>query len=543
MELGLIAIALGDIVWFALAFALGMASRSIGLPPLVGFLLAGFFMNFSGFESSVALQKLSDLGITLLLFTVGLKLNLRTLAKPQVWAVTGIHTAIVLVVFSSAIYALALAGYYFLDDIDIRSALLIAFALSFSSTVFVVKLLEEQGDMSSIHGRIAIGILIMQDIAAVVFLAASTGKIPTIWALGVVLLLPLRPVLLHILKRVGHGELLVLYGFILATGGAALFELVGLKGDLGALVLGVMIASHSKSDEVAKTMLSFKDLFLLGFFLSIGLSGQITIDLVYWAALLTPLILFKGLLFYMLLSRFSMSPRKSLMTSLSLTNFSEFGLIVISISVANMWIDSKWLIVIAIAMSMSFIVAAIMNRYTHQLYERYHRFWRRLQGSAAEKHLEKLDIGKAHIAIIGMGRVGTSAYNQMKDLYDDCVIGIDSDPISITDHQAKGRLVLLGDPSDVEFWERTDAMAQLDLVMLSLPNLATNLAVLEQLKELGFKGQVAATVKFSDQADFLKKAGADSVYNIYSEAGAGFASHVHQSEELRQLKPFKPPAS
>ena len=184
---------------------------------------------------------------------MGLKLNLRTLIRPQVWGVAGLHMSLIVALFGMAIYALVLIGAPFVSDIDFKRALLIAFALSFSSTVFAVKVLEDKGEMSSLHGRIAIGVLIMQDIAAVVFLAISAGKMPSIWAPLILLLIPLRPMLLWILKSVGHGELLVLYGFMLALGGAEVFELVGLKGDLGALVIGVLIASHAKAEELVKT--------------------------------------------------------------------------------------------------------------------------------------------------------------------------------------------------------------------------------------------------------------------------------------------------
>ena len=294
-----IAIALGDVAWISIAFALGLLSRSVGLPPLVGFLATGFLLNAYGIASGEMLAKLSDLGITLLLFTVGLKLNLRTLAMPQVWAVTGLHMSSIVVIFGFAIYALALSGVPFFSDLALSHALLIAFALSFSSTVFVVKALEEKGEMASLHGRIAVGILIMQDIVAVVFIAISTGQWPSAWALSILLLFPLRPVLHLLLQRVGHGELLVLYGFLLALGGAELFELVGLKGDLGALVLGVLIANHPKADEMAGIMLGFKDLFLLGFFLSIGLSGQLGFETVMIGALLAPFVFFKSALFFL----------------------------------------------------------------------------------------------------------------------------------------------------------------------------------------------------------------------------------------------------
>ena len=472
------------------------------------------------------LQKLADLGITLLLFTVGLKLNLRTLARPQVWAVTGLHTSIVVMVFGLAIYWLALAGVPFLSKLDLQRSLLIAFALSFSSTVFVVKLLEEKGEMESLHGRIAVGILILQDLAAVVFLAVSAGTIPSPWAVLLLLLIPLRPLLHQILQRVGHGELLVLYGFLLALGGAEIFELVGLKADLGALVVGVLIASHPKSEEMAKTMLGFKDLFLLGFFLSIGLSGQPTLETFLVGALITPFVFFKSALFFTLLARFKLRARTSLLTTLNLTNYSEFGLIVAAISVANGWIDNEWLIVIAIALSLSVAIAAVLNGIAHRLYARYRQLWRRLQRDERLADDRLFDTRGATIAVIGMGRVGTGAYDKMRSLYGETVVGVDFDPITVREQQSTGRNILLGDPSDADFWDRVAETHTIQLVMLALPKLKTNLSVLDQLKEARFAGRVAATARFPDEVETLKQAGAATVFNIYTEAGTGFATHV-----------------
>lgn len=183
MNFDWVAIALGDVTWISLAFLLGFLARLISLPPLVGFLATGFLLNALGFSSGEVLSKLADLGITLLLFTVGLKLKLKVLIRPQVWAVTGLHISIIIAVFGAAIFGLALIGAPLFSSLDLKHSLLLAFALSFSSTVFVVKSLEEKGEMESMHGRIAIGILVMQDLAAVIFLAASTGKIPSAWAL------------------------------------------------------------------------------------------------------------------------------------------------------------------------------------------------------------------------------------------------------------------------------------------------------------------------------------------------------------------------
>ncbi len=528
MDFEWIAIALGDVVWIFIAFVLGLLSRSVGLPPLIGFLVTGFILSGIGFSSGATLDKLSDLGITLLLFTVGLKLNLRTLVRPQVWAVTGAHSAIVVAVFGLIFYGLALLGVSLFAELEITQAILIAFAFSFSSTVFVVKTLEEKGEMASLHGRIAIGILIMQDIVAVLFLSASTGKWPTVWAPIVFLLIPLRPVFHNLLIRVGHGELLVLYGLLLALGGAELFELVGLKGDLGALVLGVLIASHAKSDELAKTMLSFKDLFLLGFFLSIGFAGQPTIETVLVGVGLSLLVFFKGALFLALLTGFFLRARTSLLASVNLSNYSEFGLIVAAIGVSRGWLDSQWLVVIAIALSLSFAYAAGLSDIVRGLYTKHRKLWKKLQRSELHVDDQRLDISGMKVVVIGMGGVGTGAYDKMREIYGETVLGVEIDPETASNQRALGRRVLHGDPSDADFWDRVQEAHTLEQVMLALPNLSTNLAVIDELKAVGYSGKIAATAKFSDQVLLLKEAGATTVFNIYTEAGAGFASHTMQ---------------
>ena len=526
MDFEWIAIALGDVVWIAVAFVLGLLCRVVGLPPLVGFLAAGFLLNAQGIEGGETLEKLSDLGITLLLFIVGLKLNLATLGRPQVWAVAGIHMCVVVALFGCAIYGLALLGATFVAGLDFGQSMLIAFGLSFSSTVFAVKTLEERGEMASLHGRIAIGILIMQDLAAVVFLAISVGKVPSLWALSIILLLPLRPVLHMILLRIGHGELLVLYGFLLALGGAEIFELVGLKGDLGALVVGVMMASHVKADELSKNMLGFKDLCLLGFFLSIGLSGPPSVGTFLVAALITPLMLLKSALFFGLLAAFKLRARTTFYASLNLTNFSEFGLIVAAIGVANGWLGTEWLIVLAIAMSLSFAVAACLNAFTPVIYSARRAFWARLQRTERLPDDQSFDIQGAKVAIIGMGGIGTGTYDRMREVYGKAVVGVDIDPRTVRNQRDTGRNVLVGDPGDADFWDRMQATHTIELVMLALPNLNTDLAVLAQLNRAGFTGKVAATAKFQDEADALMEAGANTVFNIYTEVGAGFAAHV-----------------
>ncbi len=532
MDFEWVAIALGDVSWISLAFILGYLARYINLPPLVGFLATGFVLNYLGITSGETLQKLADLGITLLLFTVGLKLNLKVLIRPQVWSVTVLHISVIIVTFGALIFALALMSVSLFSELDLKISLMLAFALSFSSTVFVVKSLEEKGEMRSLHGRIAIGILVMQDLAAVIFLAASTGKIPSLWALLLFLLIPLRPLFHHFLQKTGHGELLILYGLVLALGGAELFELAGVKGDLGALIMGVLISTHSKANEMSKSMLGLKDLFLVGFFLSIGMSGHFSPQVLIIGLLMVPFVFFKSTLMFFLMTRFKLRARTSLLATLNLTNYSEFGLIVAAIGVSNGWMSAEWLVVIAIALSISFIVAAPLNNIDDKIYSQFKSFWMKFQRKERLEDDTLLDTHGSTIAIFGMGRVGTGAYDKMRERHGDTVVGIDFDNYRVNEHQSKGRKVLHGDPSDADFWEKIAQDHSIKLVMLALPNLQANLDALEQLQRISFSGFIAATARFPDEVQLLRQSGATAVFNIYTEAGAGFANHVELNNSI-----------
>ena len=167
------------------AFFFGIALSRVGLPPMVGFLVAGFAYNFMGFQAPDSLQAVADLGVTLLLFSIGLKLKIEDLATAEVWGTSVIHLICSTAFFTGTI----LVGQQLFDtailDLSLFAIVVIAFGLSFSSTVYAVKVLEDKGDMSALYGKVAIGILVMQDIFAVIFLAVSEGKYPSLWALTV----------------------------------------------------------------------------------------------------------------------------------------------------------------------------------------------------------------------------------------------------------------------------------------------------------------------------------------------------------------------
>jgi len=330
-----------DPLIIVIALLCGMVSRTVGLPALIGYLAAGFVLHEMNVDGGDTLRHMSDLGITLLLFTIGLKLQPKDLLKPRIWGTTLIHMATMQVLFLGVLYLASIALPSM--GLTVTGMLVIAFALTFSSTVFVIQVMQERGEMASRHANLAIGVLIIQDLAAVLFLAFSTGKVPEPTALLLLALWPLRKPLLRLLAMAGHGELFTLCGLALALGSMELFEYVGIKGDLGALVVGAILAGHQKAKELSRNLLQFKDLFLVGFFLSIGLDGWPSSQIIVLSLILGLLALLKPLLYFPLFTLFHTPPRTALLASATLANFSEFGLIVIALAASSGWVDPQWI--------------------------------------------------------------------------------------------------------------------------------------------------------------------------------------------------------
>ncbi len=516
-----------DTLSLSLAFLFGLAARQVGLPPLVGFLGAGFVLQALGVRPGEALEAISDLGVTLLLFTIGLKLRIQSLLRPEIWAGTTLHMAVTVGVVGLAVLGLGSLGIAFFAGLDAPRALLLGFALSFSSTVFAAKVLEGKGEMGALHGRVAIGVLIMQDILAVLFLTASTGKLPSPWAVALLALFLVRPLLTWVMERCGHGELLLLYGlFVALVVGAGSFEWVGMKADLGAIVVGMLLAPHPKAGELAKTLLGFKDLLLVGFFLSIGMSGAPRLEDLGLAALLVLAVPFKVALFFLLFTRFRLRARTSLLGALALATYSEFALIVESVGVKNGWIGTEYLIVTAISVAATFLLASPLNEAAHRLYARFAERLQRFETELRHPDDVPIDVGDAQVAIFGMGRVGQRAYDALREHFGEILVGIERDPRKVRAHQAEGRNVILGDSTDSDFWERVTGGVDVRLILLTMPSHREVLTTIGITRRMGSDLLIAATARHPDEVAELEAAGVDAAFNFFADAGLGFAEHV-----------------
>ena len=127
-----------------------------------------------------------------------------------------------------------------------------------------------------------------------------------------------------------------------------------------------------------------------------------------------------------------------------------------------------------------------------------------------------------------MGRIGTSIYDLMNDKYDKSVLGIEYNEETVLRHQSEKRNVIHGDAVDVNFWMRVQPFPQIQLIMLAASDHSTHMHVIDQLKKFGGNPMIAAISRYEDEIVELKQAGVQVVFNLYSEAGAGYAEHVYQ---------------
>lgn len=515
--------------WIAVAFALGFLVRQVGLPPLVGFLAAGFVLQGFGVESTETLEQIADLGVYLLLFSIGLKLRLRSLFRPEIWATASLHMIMTVLLFGAVFFAFSAAGLSIFADLDLAACVVIAFAASFSSTVFAVKVLEGKGEMDARHGRISIGILIMQDLFAVIFLTVTASKTPSPWAIALLGLIALRPLLFVVLNRSGHGELLVLLGWLLPLGAAALFSGVGLKPDLGALLLGVLLSEHPKAGELSKALLSFKDLFLVGFFLTIGLSGAPTLSSLGIAALFVALLPLKLGLFFALLTRFRLRARTATLSTLPLANYSEFGLIVGAVGVSSGWISADWLVILAISLSLTFVLASPLNIKAQDLYAHWCGVLKRFESDQRLPEDQPVELGNAEIIVLGMGRMGTAAFDDLSHRSERSVVGLDFDAETVNRHHLAGRNVIVGDATDSDFWARIEMNGGILVAVLAMGRHFANLDTVKRVRAAGFEGVIAATARHKDEVEELKAAGVNEALDLYSEAGTGLAEHAFEA--------------
>lgn len=504
----------------------GLGATVLRLPPLIGFLGAGFAISAIGVTEIPFLDSVAELGVTTLLFTIGLKLNPRDIAEPRVVGTAAGHAVTNTAIFAGLFALLGLLPLAALAGLGGTALLYIGIAGSFSSTVFVMSQLEDQNRNGSVVGRVAVGVLVLQDIMAVGVLVFSSGKVPAPWALLLPLLLLLRPLASRMPDRMFRTELLVLTGVGIAVAAYSVFELANVSGSLGSLIAGIILSGHPVATRLSEALISVRELLLVAFFIKIGLDGLPDAGGFLIAGILVAFLAAKAVAFILILRRMGLSNRTSTLAGLTLANYSEFGLIVVSVGVANGALPGSWTSIMAIAVAGSFIISSVVMAQEDRILPTVMKWLPEVREDRLIPDERPVRICDADALVMGMGRVGEGVYQRLRDNYGLKVYGIEFDEDRIEELRARGKNIIAGDVTDAELWRRIELDCMPQLFVLALPSHRDSMVLVNALREYRPGAVVASTTLDRNDREALLGAGAHVAVYLYEGAGEELADQA-----------------
>ncbi len=523
-------------VVLALAAAAGLLAVKLKQPLIVAFILVGILVGPAGVNlvrHEEALHLLAELGISILLFVVGLRLDLqliRTMGK--VSAATGLGQ----VAFTSIFGFLIARGPLGLETVP---ALYVAVALTFSSTIIIVKLLSDKGEIDSLHGKIAVGFLIVQDIVVVIALIGLTAigagtadrhpVLALLWVLvkgaaflGVIVLL-MRYVLKGLLDYLARSrELLLLFSVAWAVFLAAAGDYLGFSRELGAFLAGISLAGTPYRDAIGSRLTSLRDFLLIFFFISLGSQLEITAfqGQIVPALVLSGFVLVGNPLIVLIIMGFmGYRKRTGFLAGLTVAQISEFSLILAALGLSLGHIASDTLGLITVVGLVTIGLSTYMIIYSYPLYRRLSPLLGIFQRKDPFRESES-DVpageGEVDVILFGLGNYGGQIAEELQRR-GKRVIGVDFDPEVLRDECRLGLCTRFGDLEDPDIFENLPLdRARWVVNTVRLPRL--NLQLIERLQELGYEGKIAVTARNDEEAEVFTRAGADRVLQPYREA-------------------------
>ncbi len=536
------------------AAVFGAIALRLRQPLVVAFVAVGILAGPSvlGWTTSdKSIQLLAELGLSLLLFVVGLKLDV------------GLIRSMGLVSLATGIGQVALTGVIaFLIALGLGlgtvSALYTGIALSFSSTIIVVKMLSDKRETDSLHGRIAIGLLIVQDILVVLAMVVLSGlgqegsggiglRILQIALRGVALFAALAVFMYFILPRVigfvaRTPELLVLSAIAWAIALASLASAMGFSKEVGAFLAGVTLASTEYREVLAARLVSLRDFLLLFFFVDLGIRLDLgTLGSQVWAAMLLSafVLIGKPLIMLAILGAMGYRRRTGFLSGLYIAQISEFSLILAALGLLLGHIGEDIVGLITLVGLVTIAVSAYLITASEALYDRLAPYLKVFERKAlsrerlaySEGHLPE----KAEVIMFGLGRYGSSIARHLSH-QGRPVLGVDFDPQAVANWNNSGRPAVFGDAEDPEF-PAALPLSSARWVVSSIRDRDINVSLMHSLRSHGFTGSIAVTAQTEGEAGDLRPS-ADVVFVPFSDAAsqaADILSSVDAEERRKQM--------
>lgn len=526
-----------------LAAVAGLLANRLRQPVIVAFIAIGILVGPVGtgwVTGGDQIDLLAELGIAVLLFLVGLRLDVHLI---KTTGPVALATGLGQVLFTSVVgFAIALGL-----GLDPTPALYVAVALTFSSTIIIVKLLSDKRELEQLHGRIAIGFLIVQDIVVVLVMIGLTafageesdsigGQAALVLGKGAAFLAAIvlvtrfgLPWLLHQAAR--SRELLVLFAVAWAVGVASLGDWLGFSTEVGAFLAGIALASTPFREAVGARLVSLRDFLLLFFFLNLGAGLEFTDagEKVVPALVLSLFVLIGNpLIVLVIMGRMRYPARVSFLAGLTVAQISEFSLILAALGLSLGQIDSATVGLITVVGLITISLSTYLILYSHPLYERLAPvlsiFERRNPREIPDEAPEQLDV-----ILFGLGRYGGEIATELAAA-GRSVLAVDYDPQIRDRWQSPSVEILYGDAEELEM---LDALP-LDTtrwIISSVPATDVNLALVQDLERRGFEGRVALTAHNEPDAELLRGATDAVILQPFSTAAAAVVSLVGDQDE------------
>ncbi len=541
-----------EVLW-SISLIIGIAAlitviaRAIRQPPIIAYLISGvivgpLFLNLIGPSSSSSeiIQTFAHVGVAFLLFIVGLSLNFRVLK--EIGGVASI-AGLAVILITGTISGLIAWGLGFSS----LTALYLAAALAFSSTVVVVKILSDKKEMDTLHGRIVLGILIVEDFIAtialmVVPLIEQGGSITIIINKLIFILFLIAGIFigatfvfsrfLDYLSR--NQEVLFLFGIAWALLLASLFDYFGFSLEIGALIAGMSLASTKYTLELGGKMKPLRDFFVVLFFVFFGsqLTGAITWDLVKKALLFSVFIVIgKPIIVMSILRFFGYKKRTNFLAGSSLAQVSEFSLILILLGFSLGHLTQEVMSLVILIAIFTIGASSYSIYYARRIFNEIGHLLTFFEG----KRHQSLSEAKENYEIIlfGYHRMGYKVLSALQKMKLPFVI-VDHNPNVILALSKWGVNSIYGDAGDKEFLSQLE-WSKVKLVISTIPDSESNIAIREYLKEIKSKAAFVATAEQPRVALELYDRGADYVL-IPHHLGGDYAFHIIMSYGLSKQK-------
>jgi Kef-type K+ transport system membrane component KefB/Trk K+ transport system NAD-binding subunit len=520
----------------ALSAGIGVIGHKLRQPLIVSFLAVGIFVGPSVLrliERHEEIEILAQIGISLLLFVVGLRLDvqmIRTLGP------VALATGLGQVVFTSVIgFFIALSM-----GMSILVAAYVSVALTFSSTIIIVKLLSDKKEIDSLHGRIAVGFLIVQDICAIIamiFLTASGGGMSgehavttetlAILGKGIFFLAAIAFLMRYLLPRLTaylarSQELLMLFAIAWAVMLGAAGDALGFSKEVGSFLGGVSLASTGYRESIGARLVTLRDFLLLFFFIDLGARLELgTLGMqVGNAMILSAFVLIGNPLIVLAIMGFmGYRKRTSFLAGLTVAQISEFSLILgaLGVSLGHIDMQSMGLITLVGVVTICASTYMILNsgplyRWLAPLLAIFER-----KDPYREAAIDSLPEATGEsIILLGLGNYGGEVAENLLERRKQ-VVGVDFDPQALKTWRERGLAVLYGDAGDPELLDQLP-LEQARWVVSTVRDRDLNLTLLKALAERGFGGRIAIAARDEEEALIFRSSGAHVVLRPFRDA-------------------------